>query len=69
NAEGDYCAMDAGACVRIADSAGMCKARPEICTMQYEPVCGCDGRTYPNACRAASQGVNVAHDGACAPAE
>ena len=34
-----------------------CKFRPEVCTMQYEPVCGFDqaGRqlqTYGNACSA-----------------
>jgi hypothetical protein len=37
----------------------------DICTEQYEPVCGCDGRTYGNACHAQREGVRVAHQGEC----
>ncbi len=61
----DYCAMEPGQCVEVSDAAGVCAPRPEICTQDYRPVCGCDERTYANACVAASAGVSVASEGVC----
>ena len=48
------------------DAGGTCAARPDACTMVYEPVCGCDGVTYGNNCLRLMAGAGLDHEGACA---
>lgn len=36
-----------------------------MCTMHYQPVCGCDNQTYSNQCVAKTKGVLRMTEGAC----
>ena len=68
------CATDADCtesqfCARpIADcdgEDGQCVDKPQMCTRDWRPVCGCDGKVYGNACEAASAGQNIDYEGEC----
>ena len=64
-AAGQFCAYSASAICGRADATGVCQARPNVCTREFAPVCGCNGQTYGNTCSASAAGTGVLHDGPC----
>ena len=48
-----------------ADAEATCQPRPETCTRELNPVCGCDGMTHSNSCVAARNGTGVLSNGEC----
>ena len=64
-AAGFFCNHPLGAHCGETDAPGQCQGVPQACTDQMEPVCGCDGKSYANACWAHAQGVSVRAMNAC----
>lgn len=60
-----WCDYPADAACGAADQQGTCRARPEACAKIHDPVCGCDGRSYGNACEANAAGTAVLRRGEC----
>jgi hypothetical protein len=65
-APGLYCSFPPEAMCGAADQTGTCTTVPEMCTQEFSPVCGCNDKTYPNACHAAREGISVEKKGECA---
>ena len=62
---GYFCDFAPDMACGAADATGNCTQIPGACAADVAPVCGCDGKTYSNACAANTKGVSVASTGAC----
>lgn len=68
---GEFCRFDsnndkAGCDVATAGAPGICEPIPQRwCSRDLRPVCGCDGRTYNNACEAHMAATSVKHQAVC----
>ncbi|WP_366140076.1 Kazal-type serine protease inhibitor domain-containing protein [uncultured Jannaschia sp.] len=64
-ADAQFCNYSATGTCGEGDQLGVCSPLPEFCTFEFNPVCGCDGVIYSNACMASAAGVSVASAEVC----
>jgi hypothetical protein len=63
--EGEYCQYPPGTC-DLVGATGNCVSIPTGgCGEIYQPVCGCDGKTYANQCEMQVGQVSMDHEGEC----
>jgi coxsackievirus/adenovirus receptor len=63
-----------GYCIVIPTGKAICRC-PIVCTKEYDPVCGSDGRTFPNPCVVKyesclrQKNITIVHYGHCGKTE
>jgi hypothetical protein len=67
-AKDEYCSYPPESKCGLSDDDGVCVKIPtdRVCITLYDPVCGCNGKTYGNSCEATAAGVSIAAEGECA---
>ncbi|MCP3979400.1 MAG: hypothetical protein GY716_08730 [bacterium] len=58
-----FCRRPPGQCDE--DPEGLCTQIPQDCPGTFEPVCGCNGVTYANACLAEAEAATIDFAGSC----
>jgi Kazal-type serine protease inhibitor domain len=59
-----FCRKAIGQCAD-QDAPGTCEKAPDFCIRISRPVCGCNGKTYPNECEARHVRMAIDYTGAC----
>ncbi len=59
-----WCDLQANSC-GTTDLPGVCFRTGEVCTEEFAPVCGCDGKTYSSDCKRRAAKAQKDHDGEC----